>query len=175
MGIFDKLFNKKQSQAPVKERTPLTIEVGDIVTYDLVEYEVVGKITYRSHGYEWFGYQLLEGHDTIWLSAEMDDELELGMYEKINLSVTSPFPKQLTYQDKTYDLDEQGEASVVGEGRSRNINGQTIQYAEYGDNEEEHFLSVESWGNEIEVSYGYPIEAYEIKIIAGSKEIEEEM
>jgi signal peptidase I len=175
VGIFDRLFQKKQKQAPVKERTPLTIEVGDIVTYDLTEYEVVGKIIYRDHGYEWLGYQLLEGNDFIWLSAEMDDELELGIYKTVNIPVTIPFPKQLAYQDKTYHLDEEGEARVIGEGRSKNVNDQTIKYADYCDSDEEHFLSVESWGSEVEVSYGYPIEAYEIKIIAGANELEEEI
>ncbi|QTN00076.1 DUF4178 domain-containing protein [Sediminibacillus dalangtanensis] len=168
MGLFSKLFQKDPKKPEIKERSPLSIEVGDIVTYDLVDYEVVGKITYRQDSYEWFGYQLLEGKNTIWLSAEMDEQLELGIYQSVNLPVSKPFPKQLTYQDSIYYLDEQGEARVVGEGRSRNINGRQIQYAEYYDEAEEHYLSLEDWGSEIEASYGYEIAPYEIKIIAGS-------
>ncbi|WP_077621216.1 DUF4178 domain-containing protein [Sediminibacillus massiliensis] len=168
MGLFSKLFSKKENKPEIKERSPLSIEVGDIITYDLVDYEVVGKITYRQEAYEWFGYQLLEGKNILWLSAEMDEELELGIYQQINLPVNKPLPNQLSYQAKDYFLDEQGEARVVGEGRSRNINGRTIKYAEYYDEEEEHFISLEDWGSELEVSYGYPIEPYEIKIIAGS-------
>jgi hypothetical protein len=46
MGLFSKFFSKKEQQRPVpKERTALSIVVGDIVTYDLRDYEVVGKIT----------------------------------------------------------------------------------------------------------------------------------
>ena len=168
MGLFSKLFQKKDTRSRVNERTPLSIEVGDIVVYDLTDYEVVGKITYRQGSYEWFGYQLLEGKNTIWLSAEMDEALEIGIYQKINLPISRPFPKQLTYQDKLYYLDEEGEARVVGEGRSKNINGIIAPYAEYCDETEEHFISVESWESDMEVSYGYPIEEYEIKIIAGS-------
>ena len=170
MGFFSRLFSKSEKQTPeVKERTPLNIQVGDIVTYDLVDYEVVGKITYRDGGYEWFSYQLLEGDQTKWLAAEMDDELELGVYETVKLPVSLPFPKKLEYEGKTFFKDEEGEARVTGEGRSKNINGRTSRYAEYISEDEETYLSLESWGSEVEVSVGYDIEAYEIKILAGSK------
>ncbi|MFD2926224.1 DUF4178 domain-containing protein [Halobacillus naozhouensis] len=169
MGFFSKLFSNKKTETPeVKERTVLNIQVGDIVTFDLVDYEVVGKITYRDGSYEWYSYQLLEGTNIKWLSAEMDDVLELGIYETIKLPQDS-FPKQIEYEGTTYHKDEEGEAYVTGEGRSQNINGRTTRYAEYISNDEETYLSLESWGSEIEVSYGYDIEAYEIKIIAGSK------
>lgn len=168
MGIFSKLFQKKENKEVVKERDPLSIEVGDIVVYDLIDYEVVGKITYRQDAYEWISYQLLEGRNTIWLSAEMDDELELGIYKNIPLSVQKPYPQQLEYEGRAYYLDEQGQARVVGEGRSRNVNGRMISYAEYYDEAEESFISIEDWGSELEASIGSEIEEYEIKIIAGS-------
>ncbi|WP_102026782.1 DUF4178 domain-containing protein [Salirhabdus sp. Marseille-P4669] len=170
MGIFSKLFHKKpdKSTSPIKERTVLSIKVGDIVSYDLTDYEVVGKISYRDHGYEWFAYQLLEGRNTIWLSAEMDDELELGIYKTISLSVSEPYPKKIEFDGKTYYLEEDGHAQVFGQGRSQQLNGRTVHYADYSDDQEENYLSVEAWGTEVEVSLGYPIEEYEIKIIAGS-------
>lgn len=168
MGFFSKLFSNKKETPEVKERTVLNIEIGDIITYDLVDYEVVGKITYRDGSYEWYSYQLLEGDSTKWLAAEMDDELELGMYETVKLPVSTPFPKQLEYDGVTYFKDEEGEAQVTGEGRSKNINGRSPRYAEYISEDEETYLSLESWGSEVEVSYGYDIESYEIKIIAGS-------
>jgi ribonucleotide reductase alpha subunit len=170
LGFFSKLFSSKNKSTPeVEERTVLNIRIGDIVTFDLVDYEVVGKITYRDGSYEWFAYQLLEGSSTKWLAAEMDDELELGVYETVKLPVGEPFPKELKYEGKTYYKDEQGEARVTGEGRSKNINGRTTRYADYISEDEETYLSLESWGSEVEVSYGYDIEPYEIKIIAGSK------
>lgn len=169
MGFFSKLFSNKKETPEVKERTVLNIQIGDIITYDLVDYEVVGKITYRDGSYEWYAYQLLEGDSTKWLSAEMDDELELGIYETVKLPVSMPFPKKLEYEGATYFKDEEGEAKVTGEGRSQNINGRTTRYADYVADNEESYLSLEAWGSEVEVSYGYDIESYEIKIIAGSK------
>lgn len=170
MGFFSRLFSKsnKQTQPEVKERTPLNIQVGDIVSYELTDYEVVGKITYRDGSYEWYAYQLLEGRDTLWLSAEMDDELELGIYRSISLPVSEPFPKKMEHEGITYHLEEEGRAQVLGQGRSQNIHGKTTHYADYCDSSEEKFLSVESWGTEFEVSVGNPIEEYEIKILAGS-------
>src|SRR5690554_4827311 len=98
MGLFSKLFSSKKQEKPApKERNALNIQVGDIITYDLRDYEVVGKITYRDGSYEWLSYQLLEegGHNTIWLAAEMDDELELGIYKRVQLPVSTPYPKKV--------------------------------------------------------------------------------
>ncbi|WP_181349851.1 DUF4178 domain-containing protein [Thalassobacillus sp. CUG 92003] len=170
MGIFSKLFGNKQNKTPdIEERTPLNIRIGDIVTFDLVDYEVVGKITYRDGSYEWYAYQLLEGDKSIWLSAEMDDALELGVYEKVNLPVSRPFPKTIDYEGTTFHKDEEGEARVRGEGRSSNLSGDVLPYADYLSEEENAYLSAEAWGSEVEVSHGRDIESYEIKIIAASK------
>lgn len=169
MGLFSRIFkSNKKSESKPEERTVLTLEVGDIVVYDLQDYEVVGKITYRDGNFEWFGYQLLVGHDTIWLSAEMDDELELGVYRKIQLPVSKPYPKKITHEGKAYHLEESGRARVTGEGRSANLQGGEVEYADYAGSDEADSLSLEAWGNEIEASIGHPIEPYEIKIIAGS-------
>lgn len=169
MGLFSKWFQKsKPKENDVKARTPLTIQVGDIVTYDLMDYEVVGKITYKDGSYKWFAYQLLEGRNTIWLSAEMDDELDLGIYKSVSLSVEEPFPQKLEYEGKTYHLEEKGKAEVKGEGRSENIDGRVTHYGDYSDVDGEQYLSVETWGTETEVSLGTSVEEYEIKILAGS-------
>jgi len=167
MSFFKKLFGTKDQAREVKERSVLTIEVGDIVTYDLEDYQVVGKLTYHDHGFEWIAYQLQGTNKTIWLSAEMDDELYLGIYEKIPLKVKEPLPQELTYDGVKYFLDESGIARIVGEGRGKNVDSLNCKYFDYCDEEEEHFLSVEVWGSEVEVSYGFEIEEYEIKIIAG--------
>ncbi len=168
MFFFGKLFGSKEQTSPtVKERTVSNIQVGDIVTYDLEDYQVVGKLTYNDDGFEWTAYQL-EGAKTLWLSVEMDDELEVGMYETVKMKLSEPIPKKVEHDGVTYHLDEKGTARVTGEGRGANVNNMYCRYFDYCDKEEEHFLSVEIWGSEIEVSYGFEIEDYEIKIIAGN-------
>ncbi|MEN2766933.1 DUF4178 domain-containing protein [Ornithinibacillus xuwenensis] len=168
MGIFKKLFKQKEETREVKERTVLSIEVGDIVTYNLEDYQVVSKLTYNDHGFEWIAYQLTSTNKSIWLSAEMDDELYVGIYEKVPLKLQDPLPKSMTYENREYFLDESGVARVHGEGRGKNLHNMECQYYDYADDEEEHFLSVEVWGSEVEVSYGYEIEEFEIKILASN-------
>lgn len=167
MSFFSRLFgNKNKSEPPVEERNMFNLQTDDIVTYDLEDYKIVGKISYDDHGFKWHAYQLEGMSKTIWLSVEMDDELYLGMYEKIKLKLHDPIPKKIEYEGITYHLEESGNARVTGIGRNQNINGMVCQYYDYCDEEEENFLSIEKWGSEIEVSRGYEIEQYELKIIA---------
>ncbi|WP_338752834.1 DUF4178 domain-containing protein [Bacillus sp. FJAT-52991] len=168
LGLFDRLFNRGKAETKVEERTVLNLQVGDIVTYDLQDFQVVGKLHYDDHGYTWDAYQLQGDGKAVWLSVELDDELELGIYEKVKLPLESPIPKKVTYEGRRYRLEENGKAYVTGEGRSQNVNGKEMKYYDFEDSSEEHFLSVEVWGSEVEVSYGYAIDEYEIKIIAGS-------
>lgn len=168
MSFLRGLFGRKEEPVSnVKERTVLNIQVGDIITYDLLDYQVVGKLTYNDHGFEWIAYQL-QGEKTLWLSVEMDDELYVGIYEKVKKKLSEPLPKTIEYEGVTYYLDENGTARVKGEGQSSNVNNMNCRYFDYCDDEEEQFLSVEIWGSEVEVSYGFSIEEYELKIIAGS-------
>ena len=167
MSFFSKLFGKKaEAKKPVEARNMFNLQMDDIVTYDLEDYKIVGKISYDDHGFKWHAYQLEGVSRTIWLSVEMDDELYLGIYEKIKLKLQEPIPKKIEYGGTQYSLDESGSARVTGLGRSQNINGMICDYYDYCDKEEEKFLSVEKWGSEIEVSAGYEIEQYELKIIA---------
>ena len=80
MGLFSRLFStKKVDKAEPKERNALNIQIGDIITYDLKDYEVVGKLTYRDGGYEWLSYQLLEegGHQTIQMHQNQGPGMEV--------------------------------------------------------------------------------------------------
>jgi hypothetical protein len=168
LGLFSRLFKGKETKPIVEERNFFNININDIITYDLEDYEVVGKLIFNDHGYKWYDYQLQGDGKTIWLGVEMDDELELGIYEKIKLKLTEPIPKQLEVEGVTYYLDEQGTARVQGEGRGQNVDGQEVTYYDFYDESEEKFLSIEIWGSEIEVSKGYGIDDFEIKILAGS-------
>lgn len=169
MSFFNRLFGGTEKQEPkVEKRTLLNLRVGDFVAYDLVDYEVTGKIHYDDSGYTWDAYQLASASKTLWLSVEMDDELETGIYEKIRLAGIEPGAKKIMYEDRPYFLEEQGRAYVQAEGRSQNVSGREMDYYEYVDESGESFLSVEVWGGEVEVSRGYEIEEFEVTILAGS-------
>ncbi|WP_257351934.1 DUF4178 domain-containing protein [Pseudalkalibacillus decolorationis] len=169
MSFFSRLFKKKEKDIKeVEERNFFNIQIDDIVTYDLEDYQVTGKLIYKDSGYEWYAYQLVGATETIWLSAEMDDELELGIYRTSKEKLTQPIPNKVTISGTDYILEEQGSASVSGEGRGRNVNGQEVKYFDFVNDSEDHFLSVEVWGSEVEVSEGHEIKSYEVKVIAAS-------
>ncbi|MBD7938307.1 DUF4178 domain-containing protein [Cytobacillus sp. Sa5YUA1] len=169
MSFFSKLFGQKKSdEKPLEKRNMFNLQQDDIVTYNFEDYRVVGKINYNDHGFKWHAYQLSGINETLWLSVEMDDELYLGMYKKIKLPLKEPIAKEIEYDGIIYFLDEKGTAKVTGAGRSENLSGLTCHYFDFADEEEENFLSIEKWGSELEVSKGYTIEEYELKIIAGS-------
>ncbi|WP_050182156.1 DUF4178 domain-containing protein [Domibacillus robiginosus] len=169
MGFWKKLFGGGDKTVPeARERTLLNLRIGDFVTYDLADYQVTGKIHYNDSGYTWDAYQLAADGKTLWLSVELDDELEVGMYKTVRIPGLEPGSKKITYEERTYYLEESGRAYVKAEGRSENVHGKNVDYYDYTDDSEEHFLSVEVWGGDVEVSYGYEIEEYEITILAGS-------
>ncbi|MBO8170305.1 MAG: DUF4178 domain-containing protein [Bacillaceae bacterium] len=168
MGLFNffKKRNRNDSPPPV-QRGPLNLRVNDIVTYDLEDYIVVGKITYNDSGYDWHAYHLKGDRESIWLAAEMDDELELGIYRRITTKITS-VPDTLEINGVTYYQEEHGFARIteaVGQAGART--GQEVEYWDF-ESEDEQYLSVEKWGGDLEISQGIPIEERELKIIAGS-------
>ncbi len=168
VGFLSKFFGKKDENV-IQERTVFNIQVGDIITYDLEDYQVVGTLVYHDGGYKWQAYQLQSGSSSIWLNVEMDDELELGIYETIKEKVAKPIPEELTIDRIVYYREENGRARVSGSGRGSNLDGQEVEYYDFSNEDDSSFLSIEIWGTEVEVSKGYEIEEYEIKILAGSK------
>lgn len=170
MGLWSRLFSKKKDAPKVEERTLLNIQVGDMITYELEDYEVVGKMTLNDHGFQWFEYQLeVPGEKSLWLSVEMDDELEIAVYKKIKHPVSEPIPKTLTVDEVSYTLDEKGMAEVSGQGRSSQLSGQTVTYYDYSNEAEDQLVAIEVWNGEIEVSQGHTAQDYEFEIIAGSR------
>ncbi|WLD94765.1 DUF4178 domain-containing protein [Alkalihalobacillus sp. AL-G] len=169
MSLFSRIFKKKEKEIEeVKERNFFNIRIDDIVTYDLEDYQVSGKLIYKDGGYEWLAYQLVGATETIWLSVEMDDELELAIYKSSKEKLTQPIPNKVTINKTEYILEEKGTATVQGEGRGKNVHGQEVKYFDFVNQSEDQFLSVEVWGSEVEVSEGHEIEGYEIKVIAAS-------
>ncbi|AQQ54867.1 DUF4178 domain-containing protein [Planococcus lenghuensis] len=169
MGFFKRLFNgEDQEPAKVEKRTLLNLRIGDFVTYDLTDYEVTGKIEYDDGGYRWTAYQLNATGRILWLSTELDDELDVGMYEPVRIPGFEAGAAEVAYDGRTYYLEEQGRAHVEAAGTSRNVHGKHVDYYDYADETGESFLSVEVWGGDVEVSHGHEIEEFEVTILAGS-------
>jgi hypothetical protein len=167
VGIFD-LFKKKSVEPRSNVRSVLNLQVDDIVTYDLEDYIVVGKIVYNDSGYEWFAYNLKGDTKSVWLSSEMDDQLEIGIYERVQTKLSNSIPNQLDIQGVMYYQEEHGYAKITeSTGHAGAVVGQQIEYWEF-ESDDGQYLSIEKWGGDLEVSKGYSITSKELKIIAGS-------
>lgn len=161
--MFNFFKRKKRKPEPeIEERTPLTIQVGDIVSYDGTDYEVVQKLTYRQGGYTWYDYQLQDGKKTLWLGAEDDDGLCVAIYREIRFEFPQPLPDKLQYRGTTFYLDERGSCLVKVESQYSTTEVQ-VQYWDY-ESEEEDYLSIENWSGDWDASYGEEIEPFEIEI-----------
>lgn len=160
MGFFDKLFkSSKKKDDSIVARTPFNLQVNDIVDYDLVEYQVIGKITYKEEEYTWYDYHLFDGKNHLWLYAEDDDIIKLGLFNRLpaDHELYSVFQKEtptyIEYEGKRYSLIEEGKATIQVEGKVGARDNQQVRYWDYETGTGEQ-ISVEKWGNELEISAG---------------------
>lgn len=158
MGFFDKIFNSGKEKN-ITARNPFNLQIGDIVDYDLIEYQVIGKITYNEEGYTWYDYHLFDGKDHLWLYAEDDDVVRLGLFRKLSPDnklygdLQEEKPTVIKHEDVKYSLVEEGSANIQVEGKVGAKDGQRVRYWDY-ESGNGNQISVEKWGNELEISVG---------------------
>ncbi|SFL93228.1 DUF4178 domain-containing protein [Salibacterium qingdaonense] len=175
MGIFNRVKEMFRARNVDEEkgtvtRTIQTMQLEDIVSYDLEDYIVKGKLVYEDGGFEWTVYHLAGETANRWLSFEEDDEWVIGMYDKTSVPPEEPGSGTFEYEGTTYQVKEHGSASIKeAEGRVGASTGQTVEYWDLVDNDtQEKQLSVEKWGGSLEASTGHEISEKEISIIAGT-------
>ncbi|RSL33358.1 DUF4178 domain-containing protein [Salibacterium salarium] len=175
MGVFARVKEMFRSRNVDEEkesesRTIQTLELKDIVSYDLEDYIVIGKIVYEDGGSEWTVYQLEGERNNRWLSLEEDDEWVIGMYDKSSVPIEEPNSSIFTYEEVEYQVQEHGTATIKEvEGRVGASTNQTVQYWDLVDTmTQEKLLSIEKWGGSLEASVGQAIIEKEISIIAGT-------
>lgn len=185
MGFLEFLFGKPQkydhtrsspalssgrslTRARSEQATILDLQVGGVITYDTVDYVVRNRYTYEDHGWEWFSFQLVDtiSGQALWIDAEDDDELEVATVREVKMDLSLPLEQKLFYQGESYYLDEHGYAKVLVESEDSAPHYAQVEFWDYYDDEEEKFLGVERWGNELEVSAGQYIEPYELTILS---------
>lgn len=115
-GFFIQTFKSEHKPPKIEKHTFLYLKVGNMVTYELEDYQVVGKMVLDDRGFKWYEYQLEGMNKTYWLNAELDDELELSLYEKIKEKVNQPIPETLNIDGIHYEWMKR-KAQVNGEGR----------------------------------------------------------
>lgn len=151
------------------ERSLFTIQIGDIITYNTEDWFVEGRVIYDAGGYNWLEYLLVNDNEIRWLSVEQDDMIEvLWMKPNNTLDVSTTPPKKLNLEGNIYKCVDSGDARIRWEGNTRNKQSEICKYYDYENKSDDNqVLSIEIWGNEIEVMVGEKIPPRSINILPG--------
>jgi hypothetical protein len=145
------------------------LKVGDVVSLVGTDFIVQGVLRFREGGFEWVEYKLADATDIRWLEVEDDDELWIALYKEVDdLRITGPRPpERLVYQGETYELEEQGYATMRKEGE---VGRRALPECRYYDYEGpgDHVLSIEQWGENFEVSVGTRVSPYSVEVFPAS-------
>ena len=152
---------------PRKEVSVKNLRVNDIFSWMGQDFVVEGKLTYQEGGDVWWEYRLVDGGDVRWLTVEEDDELEVSLWEEIDLHVGGGGPDEhLEWEGERYRCVERGQARVSRDGRTGRKEGMSCRYWDY-ESSGETMLCVELWGNAWEVSQGEPLREGSWDILPG--------
>ena len=149
------------------EVTAQNLRLNDIISYFGQDFIIEGKIDYNEDGWTWNEFMLVDGDVVKWLSVEMDDQLEVAIWEEIDVAVGQNPPEFIEYAGQKYRQVENGSARATQTGQTGRRAGQNMRYYEYeGSGDEE--ISVEIWGGDVEVSHGKKINPFSLEIYPGS-------
>lgn len=176
MGILSWLFGQppeylEDSVAAADEpaaadEQALKLHVGDVVGFDGNDYQIEQKYIYSSGGYKWYTYHLLDKATgkTVWLNAELDDELELGTSEDIAMTLPQHIPTTIKHNGVSYGLSDHGHAEVTiwNAGHKEPVQA-SVEYWDF-DGPDDVDLGVERWDDATQASLDRSIKPYELTI-----------
>ena len=147
-----------KSKLPPVERNLFNLEIGDIVQHEGTDWFVEGKLIYNVDSYSWFEYLLRDDERILWLSVEEDDYVEVSLLQEAEIPAIAsvPPPKIFSHEGIEYKLVDSGTASAMRLGNTLNRQEQRCKYYDYKSSEH-HRISVEVWGDDIEVTAGHKV------------------
>lgn len=173
MGMFDRIksiwrANQGAEQPPVAQRTLTNVQVGDILTYDLVDYKVEGVTQYRSGAQLRYGYLVSDGAEMRYLLVEPREQLRVYLFETLDARLENPdeINHEMNFEDVAYFETARGQSTVQTWGRSPFSNYDAVYWwlhiADNGD------AMLFEWQNgEMYIRVGSPAKPFEITILAG--------
>lgn len=178
MGVLKNLFSKKKEPSYDSTRIGIRdLKTGFIFDYDLSSWEVIN--TYK---YDWGNhfftqeYKISDGHQTLFLNVEEEDELSLSLGKKIKLSdIAKNFstelinnqkpPQEIIFQNETFILEEESPGYFLDTSREYSDWEEFISWDFIG-NKSQQILTIEQWAkNEFEASLATKIKEFEISNI----------
>ncbi|MCT0249136.1 DUF4178 domain-containing protein [Synechococcus sp. CS-205] len=142
---------RRPASSPPQERTLFDLRTGDIVQAESRDWVVEDRLLYDEEGFQWLEYLLRDGGEGRWLCVCEDDWLEVSWLEQgpqelarqLDLQPVS-FPGRITWDGVTYQLKEQGRASVTSSSRTMNRRLNGCRYGDY-EGPDGQVLSLERW------------------------------
>src|SRR3982751_711299 len=107
------------------------LRLGDVVNYESRDWIVEGTLRFDQGGFRWAEPRLVDGGDSLWLSVEDDQGLELVVWRRLRGAALEPGPGTLEHGGVTYELDERGKASYTSEGVTGASGGGKAEFADY--------------------------------------------
>lgn len=179
---WKKWFGLEEQPKKVEERTPQTLQVGDVVSYKDGDYTVEQRIEYHGDGGDvWWDFLVVNPMDKYWLGVVEDEGLELTLYHDVPFHPDMPPATKLEYEGEEFTRSEYGFADAVINKKSKQTVAGRVEYWDY-ESETGKRLSIERWGrNEVrddqsqmtgtvQASVGEVIKPYQIEIYPGNPE-----
>jgi hypothetical protein len=152
------------SAAPTPDGDARALKVADVVAYENRDWIVEGTIRLSQDGFQWQEHRLVDGADTLWLSVEDDEGLEVVVWHRSPPGALEPGAASITHGGTTYTLEERGSAAYTAEGSTGTATSGQMDFADYANGDER--LSFERWGGDggWEVSTGRVISEHALDI-----------
>lgn len=140
------------------------LKLGDVVNHDGRDWIVEGTLRFEQGGFRWAEHRLVDGTDSLWLSVEDDEGIELVIWERLRGATLEPGPGTLEHGGVTYELDERGKANYTSEGVTGSSGGGKAEFADYMQGDQR--LSFERYGDDggWEISVGRVISEHALDI-----------
>lgn len=118
-------------QSPVGPSDARSLKPGDVVNHEGRDYIVEGTLRLEQGGYRWAEHRMVDAGDTLWLSVEDDEGLEIVVWERRKGTGLEPGPQTIEVDGVSYALDERGRANFTSEGVTGMAPGGRLEYADY--------------------------------------------
>ena len=144
------------------------LKVGDVVNYEGGDYIVEGTLRFDQGGFRWQEHRLVDGPNSLWLSVEDDEGLEIVIWKRLKGAALEPGPGTLEHVGVTYELDERGQANFTSEGTTGAPGGGKAEFVDYESGGRR--LSFERYGDDggWEISAGHVISEHVLDIYPSS-------
>jgi len=180
--FFNFFSSNKKNDEPHYDST--NIRVQDLDVGFVFEYNLSSWVVEAIYEYDWGDnyftreFKINDGAESLFLSVEEDDELELSVTKKVKvrllgdnilsyLQERQDAPKRITYQGINYTLED----SSTGYFHDIAKGDEWLEFRswDYEDDKGENILCIEQWDDdEFEASVGKNIQEYEISDILPS-------